>query len=37
MQRISGERIERAALIYSTNQGASQALGITPHRFSRLC
>jgi|APSaa5957512622_1039677.scaffolds.fasta_scaffold163001_2 hypothetical protein len=30
-------RIERVARMYSSNGGASQALGITPRSFSRLC
>ena len=36
-RRIDRERIERAARMYSTNEGASRALGIEPRSFSRLC
>ena len=37
MRKIDPERIERAARIYASNQEASQALGIAPGSFSRLC
>lgn len=37
MRRIEPDRIARAARIYATNQEASQALGIAPGSFSRLC
>ena len=37
MRKIEPERIERAARIYASNQEASQALGIAPGSFSRLC
>ena len=35
--RISKERIERAARLYSSNNHAAEALGIQPQSFSRLC
>ena len=34
---IDKKSIERAARLYSTNQAASQALGIEARSFSRLC
>ncbi len=37
MERISRERIERVARIYSNNQDASRALGIAAGTFGRLC
>lgn len=37
MPTISKERIQRAARMYSSNIAASQALGITPETFGRLC
>ena len=37
MRKIDPERIERAARIYASNQEASEALGIAPGSFSRLC
>jgi len=37
MQRISRERIERAARMYSSNKEASRALGIALGSFGRLC
>lgn len=37
MLGVSKDRIERAARIYSSNQDASQALGITMRSFGRLC
>ena len=36
-RRVDRDRIERAARVYSTNEGAGQALGIEPRSFSRLC
>lgn len=36
-QRISRERIERAARIYASNQDAGLALGLAPGSFGRLC
>ena len=37
MQKIDPKRIEMAARIYRSNEDASQALGIAPGSFSRLC
>ena len=37
MEKISRERIERAARIYKSSREASQALGIAPGSFSRAC
>lgn len=37
MNSIPRADIERVARIYKTNQDASQALGIHPKSFSRLC
>ena len=37
MRRIEPDRIARAARIYASNQEASEALGIAPGSFSRLC
>lgn len=37
MERISRERVERVARIYASNKEASQALGVTPWTFGRLC
>ncbi len=34
---IERQRIERAARLYSANEGAGRALGIDPRSFSRLC
>lgn len=34
---IERDRLERAARMYSSNQAASQALGIVARSFSRLC
>lgn len=34
---IDSDRLERVARMYSSNEGASQALGITTRSFSRLC
>jgi len=35
--RIERERIERVARMYPSTKDASQALGIAPGSFSRLC
>ncbi len=37
MIRIERERIERVARMYPSTKDASQALGIAPGSFSRLC
>lgn len=37
MIRIQPERVERAARMYPSTKDASQALGIAPGSFSRLC
>ena len=37
MEKISRERIERAARIYKSSKEASRALGIAPGSFSRAC
>ena len=37
MEKISRERIERAARIYKSSKDASQALGLAPGSFSRAC
>lgn len=37
MRKIERERIERVARLYASNEEASQALGIAPGSFSRLC
>ena len=37
MHKIDPKRIERAARLYASNQEASDALGIAPGSFSRLC
>ena len=37
MIRIERERVERAARMYPSTKSASQALGIAPGSFSRLC
>ena len=37
MIRIERQRVERAARIYPSTKDASQALGIAPGSFSRLC
>lgn len=37
MTRIERERVERAARMYPSTKSASQALGIAPGSFSRLC
>ena len=37
MERTSRDRIERVARIYASNKEASQALGIEPGSFGRLC
>ena len=37
MPSIERKRIERAARIYASNQGAGLALGIAPGSFGRLC
>ena len=37
MAAIGRERVERAARMYATNQGAGIALGIAPGSFGRLC
>ena len=37
MIRIERERIERVARMYPSTKAASQALGIAPGSFSRLC
>lgn len=37
MKKIDRVRIERVARLYSSNEEASQALGIAPGSFSRLC
>ncbi len=37
MAKIERERVERVARIYSSNQEASQALGIVMQSFGRLC
>lgn len=37
MKKIDRERIERVARLYASNEEASQALGIAPGSFSRLC
>ena len=34
---IDRKRVERAARMYSTNEPASQALGIESRSFARLC
>jgi len=34
---IQREQIERVARVYKSNQDASNALGITPRSFNRLC
>ena len=34
---IDQDRIERVARMYSSNEAASQALGVVPRSFSRLC
>ena len=36
-ERISRDRVERVARMYSDNQAAGAALGIAPGSFSRLC
>lgn len=37
MRKIEPDRIERVARIYASNREASDALGIAPGSFSRLC
>ncbi len=37
MVRIERERVERAARMYPSTKDASQALGIAPGSFTRLC
>ena len=37
MIRIERERVERAARMYPSTKSASEALGIAPGSFSRLC
>jgi hypothetical protein len=37
MEKTSRDRIERVARIYASNKEASQALGIAPGSFGRLC
>jgi hypothetical protein len=37
MNRISKQSLERVARIYKSNKEASQALGLHPRSFSRLC
>ncbi|HJP32094.1 MAG TPA: hypothetical protein QGF95_16235 [Candidatus Latescibacteria bacterium] len=37
MIRIERQRVERAARMYPSTKDASQALGIAPGSFSRLC
>ncbi|NKB69972.1 MAG: hypothetical protein GKR89_23100 [Candidatus Latescibacteria bacterium] len=37
MRKIEPKRIEMAARMYRSNEDASQALGIAPGSFSRLC
>ncbi len=37
MEKTSRERVERVARIYASNKEASQALGIAPESFGRLC
>ena len=37
MFRIERERVERVARMYPSTKDASQALGIAPGSFSRLC
>ena len=37
MEKTSRERIERVARVYASNKEASQALGIAPGSFGRLC
>ena len=37
MEKISRERVERAARIYASNKEASQALCIAVQTFGRLC
>ena len=37
MIRIERERVERVARMYPSTKDASQALGIAPGSFSRLC
>ena len=37
MEKTSRKRIERVARVYASNKEASQALGIAPGSFGRLC
>jgi hypothetical protein len=37
MEQTDRKRLERVARLYASNRGASQALGITPGSFGRLC
>jgi hypothetical protein len=37
MSRISREALERVARIYKPNKEASQAIGLHPRSFARLC
>lgn len=37
MSRISREALERVARIYKSNKEASQAIGLHPRSFARLC
>jgi hypothetical protein len=37
MEKTARDRIERVARIYPSNREASQALGIHPGSFGRLC
>ena len=37
MEKVSLDRVERAARIYASNKEASQALGIAAGSFGRIC
>ena len=37
MNRVNKEALERVARIYKSNKDASQAVGLHPRSFSRLC
>ncbi|MBT3342051.1 MAG: hypothetical protein HN712_06480 [Gemmatimonadetes bacterium] len=37
MKRICKEDLERVARIYNSNKDASQAMGLHPRSFARLC
>lgn len=37
MNRVNKQALERVARIYKSNKEASQAIGLHPRSFSRLC